>query len=44
MQLPGIGSDSVLPKTEQTEVVVEENVTGSPELAVADRLNCVVAK
>ena len=43
MQFPAISSDRVLPETEQTELVVEEKVTGRPELAEADRVSCVAA-
>ena len=43
MQLPAVSRDSVLPVTEQTEVVLEEKVTGWPEVAVADRVCCVKA-
>lgn len=43
MQVPAVSSDSVLPETEQTEVVVEEKATGRLELAVADRVSCVAA-
>lgn len=41
MQVPCVSIDSVLPETEQTEEVVEENVTGRLELAVAERDCCV---
>ena len=43
MQVPESKSDSVLPETEQTAGVVEEKVTGRPELAVAERVSCVPA-
>jgi hypothetical protein len=43
MQSPAVSNDNVLPETEQTEVVVEEKVTGRVELAVADRVSCVPA-
>ena len=42
-QAPAVSSDSVLPATVQTEVVVEEKVTGRLELAVADSVSCVKA-
>jgi len=43
MQVPLISSASLLPETEQMEVLVEENVTGRPELAAAERVSCVNA-
>jgi len=43
MQVPAVSSDSVLPETEQIDVVVEEKVTVRPEVAVAVRVTCVPA-
>jgi len=40
-RFPAVSSDNLPPATEQTVVAVEEKVTASPELAVADRVSCV---
>jgi len=43
MQVPKSGMVSVAPETEQMVGVVEENVTGRPELAVAFKVSWVRA-